>query len=43
MSWSIVAERGHYEVYANGKFLFTADTKREAMEELEEWESKLIA
>lgn len=27
---------GHVEVYAAGRFLFSADTMREAMQELEE-------
>ncbi len=43
MFWNIVCERGHYEVYANGELLFTADTKGEAMEEMEQWEKELIA
>ena len=43
MSWSIIANRGYYEVYANGEFLCTADTKAEAMEELEAWENKITA
>lgn len=39
MHWNIINVRGHYEVYAaDGRFLFSADTKREAMEELEECE-----
>lgn len=30
--------RGHYQVYdRNGRFLFSADTEREAREELEEY------
>lgn len=38
MDWNIIATRGHYEVYsATGRFLFTADSKAEAMKELEEW------
>lgn len=43
MSWSIIADRGHYEVYANGEFLFTADTRSEAMEEMEAWENRITA
>lgn len=43
MFWNIVCERGHYEVYANGELLFTADTKGEAMEEMEQWENERIA
>ena len=44
MLWSIVSVRGHYEVFsADGRFLFSADTKAEAMEELSEWEEELIA
>ncbi len=43
MLWNIIAERGHYEVYANGVFLFTADTRGEAMEEMEQWESEHTA
>lgn len=42
MRWNIVAERGHYVVYGNGEFLFTADTRSEAMEEMEAWENRLI-
>ena len=35
---------GHIEVYSeSGEFLFSADTKAEAMEELETWEDALIA
>ncbi len=35
----IVANRGYYEVYtADGDLLCTADTKAEAMEDLENWE-----
>ena len=29
--------RGHIQVYYNGKFLFSADTEREAREELKEY------
>lgn len=43
MSWSIIANRGHYEVYGDGEFLFTADTRSEAMEEMEAWENKHTA
>lgn len=40
----ILAVRGHYEVYrADGAFYCSADTKREALEEIEEWESGTIA
>ena len=28
---------GHIQVYLNGEFLFSADTEREAREELEEY------
>ncbi len=35
MYCSIIPVRGHYEVYdANGEFLFSADTKAEAIQEL---------
>ena len=35
MDYSIVNISGHYEVYdALGRFLLSADTRREAMEEL---------
>lgn len=40
MLCDIISARGHYEVYANGDFLFSADTKREALEELEAWQSE---
>lgn len=44
MRWSIVSVKGHYEVYAaDGSFLFSTDTKAEAMEELSNWEKELIA
>ncbi len=44
MRWNIESVRGHYEVYAaDGSFLFSADTKAEAMEELSAWEEELIA
>ena len=43
MRWDIIAIRGHYVVFADGRFLFSADTKAEAMEELETWEDALIA
>ena len=37
MYWSIIPVKGHYEVYAaDGSFLFSADTKAEAMRELNE-------
>ncbi len=44
MRWNIVSVRGHYEVYAaDGSFLFSADTKAEIAEELEDWQEELIA
>ena len=44
MRWNIESVRGHYEVFAaDGSFLFSADTKAEVMEELNEWEEELIA
>ena len=43
MLWDIVATRGYYEVYVNGEFAFSADSRREAMEEMEAWESEHIA
>lgn len=30
--------RGHIQVYMNGSFLFSADSEREAREELREYE-----
>ena len=43
MRWNIESVRGHYEVYAaDGSFLFSADTKAEAMEEVSAWEEELI-
>ena len=40
----IIVAKGYYEVYAaDGRFLCSADTKAEAMEELDAWEEKLIA
>lgn len=41
MRWDIIAIRGHYEVYANGRFYFSADTRAEAMEELRQWEEDI--
>ncbi len=36
--YSIRNIRGHYQVYdKNGKFLFSADSEREAREELEDY------
>jgi hypothetical protein len=32
--------RGHYEVYQNGRFLFSGDTLREVEQDLEEMEEK---
>ena len=44
MRWRIVSIRGHYEVFAaDGSFLFSADTKAEAMKELEDWLEEFIA
>lgn len=41
---SIVAVRGYYEVYApDGSFLFSADTRAEAMEEIHFWEEEHTA
>ena len=35
--YRIISVRGHYEVYdAAGRFLFSADTRSEALHELEE-------
>ena len=35
-SYEILPVRGHYEVYdADGNFLFSADTRSEALQELE--------
>ena len=36
--FTIQYERGHIQVYdANGRFLFSADTEREARKEIEEY------
>ena len=44
MQGYIIAARGHYEIYTEGgRLLSTADTKAEAMEDLEDWEEELIA
>lgn len=37
MSYKIVSKRGHYEVYINGKFYCSADTRSEAIKEVEEY------
>lgn len=40
MSWSIENVCGHYEVYsAEGRFLFSADTWAEIMEEQHGWDA----
>ncbi len=40
MNYRIICTRGHYEVSdAQGKFLFSADTEREAEAELKELEA----
>lgn len=40
----VVSQRGYYAVYtADGRFLCSADTKTEALEELESWEEEHIA
>ena len=33
-TYDIVSVRGHYEVYHNGKFIFSADTMSEAVREI---------
>lgn len=44
MYCTVISVRGHYEVFAaDGRFLFSADTRAEAMEELEDWEEERIA
>ena len=44
MYCKIISVRGHYEVFAaDGRFLFSADTRAEAMEELADWEEERIA
>jgi hypothetical protein len=40
----ILCVRGHYEIYrADGAFYCSADTRREALEEIEEWERETTA
>lgn len=34
MSYQIVQKNGHYEVYINGKFYCSADTFKEALDEI---------
>lgn len=44
MQGYVIAAGGHYEVYTRGgRLLSTADTRAEAMEDLENWEEELIA
>ncbi len=44
MYCNIISVRGHYEVFAaDGRFLFSADTRAEAMEELADWKERRIA
>ena len=38
MRWNILSIGGHYEVYADGRFVFSADTRAEVTEELRLWE-----
>ena len=40
MSYRIVPIRGHYEVHINGKFYCSADTWREADNEIKEYAVK---
>ena len=41
MYCNIISVRGHYEVFAaDGRFLFSADTRAEAMEELADWKEE---
>ncbi len=43
MYCDIISIRGHYEVYApDGSFLFSADSRAEAEEELGDWEEASI-
>ena len=35
LEYKIIATRGHYEVYLNGKFYCSADTYHEAEKEIE--------
>lgn len=37
MNYEIVSNRGHYDVYIDGKFYCSADTMREAAKEVEEY------
>jgi hypothetical protein len=37
MNYKIVAVRGHYEVYINGKFYCSADTPEEAVRDIEDY------
>lgn len=39
--YDIIAERGHYVVYCNGKFLCSADTFMEAVKEIESEKGRL--
>lgn len=36
MAAEIIAVRGHYEVYVNGQFYCSADTREEAVTEMEQ-------
>lgn len=40
-SYEIKNVRGHYEVYKNGKFFCSADTRKEASEEIKKDEKKV--
>ena len=39
MTYKIVPNHGHYEVYVNGVFYCSADTMHEAAQEVEEYEN----
>ena len=40
--YKIISVKGHYEVYHYGKFFCSADTKGEALREIEEYESEVM-
>lgn len=41
MSYQIVSNKGHYEIYINGNFYCSADTYAEAIREVEDFQKEM--
>lgn len=41
MPYQIISNRGHYEIYINGKFYCSADTYVEAVREVEDFQKEM--